>query len=286
MDFGVSSFIAYFLAYSGIIGVIWFLFSKAEDTLKSNVKKDISKWLKNLDPEEPVKKWPGQFAAIFDRVFGKIHLSWKRFRRSSLASLTSSSIIFPIWWYKNNAAATAELDFVAWIFVINFGSIVFNLLPDYLSLIETRWIIRLIGSSKKNYVVFGLLLIDLILTTTIFLVTLTIILLVTGASEFDEFMSLAYWLALLTVTIKEILLLTGDSTSVSIVGIFLYTTYFTSIWVWLYALSGLIVKLTQKLNIGLTWFKGKFDINQKPLRSMAMVSIMIVTIIFIVVPFM
>jgi len=69
-------------------------------------------------------------------------------------------------------------------------------------------------------------------------------------------------------------------------GIYFYSTFFTSVWLWIYAISGFIVKLAQKLNIGLTWFKGKFDINQKPLRSMALVSIMIVTIIFVVVPFL
>ena len=65
-------------------------------------------------------------------------------------------------------------------------------------------------------------------------------------------------------------------------GTYFYTTFFTSIWVWIYALSGFTVKLAAKLN----WLKGILDIDKKPLRSMAMVSILIVTIIFVVVPFL
>jgi len=55
MDFTESQFISYILAYGGVIGVIWFLFSKAEDTLKPKVKKDISKWLGNIGA---TKNWP------------------------------------------------------------------------------------------------------------------------------------------------------------------------------------------------------------------------------------
>jgi len=52
MDFTKSQFVSYILAYGGVVGVIWFLFEKAADTLKPKVKKDISKWLKNIDPVE------------------------------------------------------------------------------------------------------------------------------------------------------------------------------------------------------------------------------------------
>ena len=170
MDFTKSHFVSYILAYSGVIGLVWFLFSKAEDILKPKVKKDISKWLKNIDPEEHVKNWPGQFAAMFDRIFGEKHMSWKCFRRSSLASITSAIIVTFVWiaLRPNEIRELFEDHILFGIMVISmsmiFWSLVFNLLPDYLSLLQTRLIIRWMSSSNSLPIILILVICDLIVS--------------------------------------------------------------------------------------------------------------------------
>ena len=126
MDFSVSPFIAYILALSGTCGFIWFLFSKAEDTLNDETKKSISDWLKNLDPIEPATNWPEQFAAVFDRIFGQKHLSWRCFSRSCIASIISVIIMIIVWesiWPLRVDTFFQKYDVGGGLGVLLFGSI-------------------------------------------------------------------------------------------------------------------------------------------------------------------
>ncbi len=50
-------------------------------------------------------------------------------------------------------------------------------------------------------------------------------------------------------------------------GIFLYTTLFTSVWVWLYVGGGMILKFIQKIVPVRRWF----DLENAPLRSIGFV---------------
>jgi hypothetical protein len=65
-------------------------------------------------------------------------------------------------------------------------------------------------------------------------------------------------------------------------GIFFYSTYFTSVWVWLYVLSGFVVILGRYLGLGFGFLKRIFDIDNKPIRSLGYVSILLVTVVYLV----
>ncbi len=43
--------LAYFGAWATLIGGIWLLFARAEETLRPETKTAISSWLNNLNPE-------------------------------------------------------------------------------------------------------------------------------------------------------------------------------------------------------------------------------------------
>ena len=70
----------------------------------------------------------------------------------------------------------------------------------------------------------------------------------------------------------------GNST----LGIFFYSTFFTSVWVWLYAFSGLVVKLAGYLGIGFNRLKWFLDIENKPLHSLGIISMLLVTLLYLV----
>ena len=46
------------------------------------------------DLPEELPNWPSMFVALFDRVFTEKHLSWRCFRRSSVASVATVLVIF------------------------------------------------------------------------------------------------------------------------------------------------------------------------------------------------
>jgi hypothetical protein len=61
---------------------------------------------------------------------------------------------------------------------------------------------------------------------------------------------------------------------------FYYPTCLTAIWLWLYALSGILLKAARRFDIGFEWFNQKFDIEKKPLQSIGLVAGALVAIVY------
>lgn len=64
------------------------------------------------------------------------------------------------------------------------------------------------------------------------------------------------------------------------IGIFFYSTFFTSVWVWLYALSGVLLKVLYSVKLGMGLSSRIFEVETAPLRSLGMVSNLIITFLF------
>ena len=118
-----------------------------------------------------IEPWPGTFVKVFDRVFGEKHLSWKCFWRSSLASLLSVVLVSIVLFFMQpglfgmvwtNLRDHPEV----WIICVMIG----NIVPDYLSLLESRFILRRmqVAATSSQFAVFaGWMLFLLVLDITI-----------------------------------------------------------------------------------------------------------------------
>ena len=60
----------------------------------------------------------------------------------------------------------------------------------------------------------------------------------------------------------------------------LFPAFFTSIWLWLYAGAGFLLKAARRLDIGFDWFSRRFDIEEKPLQSIGLVSGILVAVLY------
>ena len=81
----------------GIGGAVAAFFWKAEEVVSQEAKDSISKWLRRLDMPKSLSDWPSQFVALFDRMFGRRHWSWRCFIRSMLASWAAVGIMLVVW---------------------------------------------------------------------------------------------------------------------------------------------------------------------------------------------
>jgi hypothetical protein len=54
----------------------------------------------------------------------------------------------------------------------------------------------------------------------------------------------------------------------------------TSVWLWLYAGSGFVLKTARRFDIGFDWFNRHFDIEKKPLQSIGLVAGAIVACVY------
>lgn len=302
----VLSFTLYVITWLGTcVGIFW-LFEKAEDNISEDTKIAISLWLLGLKMPESLPSWFATFAAVFDRIFGKRHLSWRCFYRSCFASLLSVSMLELICLSRifgegiggNIGNYSREISLVA-VFAIYF-----NFLPDYVSLLETRYMIRWLIKSNSTMQKLFPIFIDFMATTLISFFTVAAFtfygsfLFVKAFTTFAEIPLPTLHQALRFVISEPILFfeqvyLTYISgilfrPSVASLGrfdipaIFIYSTYFTSLWVWLYTISGLVLKLFRLFDPGINFFRKVFDIENKPLRSIGYVSALLITLIYVI----
>jgi hypothetical protein len=300
-----------------LAGVVWKLFERVEAVLTDNTKLEIAVWLLRVNVGQRVEPWPETFAKLFDRVFGQNHLSWRCFWRSSVASLLTSLIAVATAFLlepergilsSNQRAPTLTIllnaldNLSSWSlfvkfrghesigavyrfgqgfypmsvldwFVIAFLAIttlfLTNLAPDYLSLLETRWLLKAFRSTKISSVA-ALLLLDLVLTAGLSVAW-------NGAYFIldTELWKVKGWLLMMRDIVIRNAFLGRDW--------FVIPSMFTSIWLWLYAGSGFLLKAARRFDIGFDWFNRKFDIEKKPLQSIGLVAGALVAVVYWIV---
>ena len=60
----------------------------------------------------------------------------------------------------------------------------------------------------------------------------------------------------------------------------LHFSVVTSIWLWLYAGAGFLLKAARRFDIGFEWFNRRFDIEKKPLQSIGLVAGALVAMVY------
>ena len=223
-----------------------------------------------------LKSSPESFAFIFDHIFGKNTWSWQRFTRSSIASFSSVFIVSFIWWITRPDQLTAFLKSGTIGEVIFSIYIIFsftNLLPDYISLVETRWLIQKMRFASNLRLIFFYLGIDLLITPFIFLGSIVFGLLLFNIFTailphqilfFSKFaprpiegivirviehqFTISDYISWFTHFTGNAIPLTTDNYGEPSPGIWFYTTFFTSILAWFYGLSLIVAKIVNQIS--------------------------------------
>jgi|HubBroStandDraft_6_1064221.scaffolds.fasta_scaffold326672_1 hypothetical protein len=301
MPAGVFDSVAkFFTSTPGVLvaGGVWFygvqkFFKEVEEKLTDDTKLEIAVWLLDRKKVSPVlQTWPETFAKIFDRVFGRKHLSLKCFGRSCVASFSVAllawlltGMLFQSFTWRR------ELELIVLI-------VVGNALPDYISLLETRWCLRMIARTHSGILWVILVMVDFVFT---FAIAASAVVILSGPFLFVTVISNLFSFDLtttITVLLDQLKLTSGlflrmvqsPSESWGIVRsltrgdprytVFFFPAFFTSVWLWLYAGSGFLLKAARRLDIGFDWFNRHFDIEKKPLQSIGLVAGAIVAVVY------
>jgi hypothetical protein len=238
-------------------------FSWVESLLKISTKSDVAGWLVGVTVGKKIESWPETFAKVFDRVFGERHLSWQCFRRSCVAT----SLILSLTMFFMGVAHRSAYG-VGYSPVFVAAEIPINVFPDYLSLFITRYSINVI--QRRHSVVTRMMVLILVLAVNVCLVSFSYAFIgdwwVNETSVFKYAKSPDDWASLgfaITVMI-----------GVMVAGVF------PSIWLWLYAGSGFLLKAARRFDLGFDWFNRKFDIENKPLQSMGLMAGALVAMVY------
>jgi hypothetical protein len=283
----IPQYVAFLVAWFGIGSLVWVLFARAETVLNPQVIDNLKRWLKN-ESKEINRNWPSTFSDIFDQIFGTDRISWKRFFRSSLVSLSVVIILFFLFFATETIDAGRFLNGrYAWIgFILTI--LFFNLPIDFIGQLKTREFLNYLPN-KTFSVQVRYLLLDIFLTLLIFFIFYYF----TMMPEFRPHMGYS-WTENLTnpdyykfhirtfkvyLGFERTYLVTLDHYySDPVKTLVIYSTFFTSVWVTLFVISGVFIKGINKF-LSVTHIFGKwFNIEEAPLRSMGFVIMLFVTI--------
>ncbi|RDE22498.1 hypothetical protein DV711_07825 [Motiliproteus coralliicola] len=235
--------------FAGLWAILMFIrkVSKDADSELDPTKKElIAKRLMGVN-ENNISSWVPNFEFVFDRFFGKKHLAWKCFYRSSLISMVLTSFLLVYSSVFDNRDDPVYLLFVFAIFI----SFFFNALIDYVSLLETRIILSLHISTFLKIIIDSML--TLILSVA--WVSLLCWLFDFGPGEnFSEKIEMIFNS------------LIGDSKfQDDIVGIriIILTSYSTSVWLWLHGVAHMCVRGLSSISVIIKWL----NVSESPLRA-------------------
>ena len=284
--------LTYIASWLSISAGVYGLFNIAGQNVKPETKKAVSIWLKSVDLTNQTPNWPATFISLFDRVFSERHFSFKCFLRSSIASVSAvltSVLILSLVGVDFVELGSAEFmgmtsanpyGWLVWIMV--FCTVTLNIIPDYLSLLETRYLLKIMRNRQSFLLTIALLLIDVFATMFIFVFVgiLPILLLFFGFfGESGVIPSPELFLKSLTPggsLFDDLVLGTPFST-------FFYSTFFTSFWIWLYVSSGLILKIVTIPAKGLAFLQRHLNIDEMPIRAMGFTLLLLITLGYAVI---
>jgi hypothetical protein len=286
------------LVAGGVLaGIVWKFFERVEAVLTDQTKLEVAVWL--LDRKKlssTFQSWPDTFANVFDCIFGKRHLSWRCFWRSCVASyglLFSILFIYTQIFLSRYQISKTALEKVPppptnplignlqprwfWSVALVFGmTLLTNVVPDYVSLLESRVLLRLMTRFRFGLMWSAAILLDGWMTLFIgFLPVEILSFALTWKQQPHSF------LAIQVHSFRHPVAFARSVYQYALLNpIVVFPAFFTSIWLWLYAGSGLILKAARRFDIGFGWFISKADIEKRPLSSIGLVAGALVAIVY------
>lgn len=277
---GGETFVAWFVGAVGMAYLWVRIFSHAEERVTDITKSRIRRWFAPLHEDSEARpNWAVNFIEIFDQVFGPRFFSLRFVFRSVCATLLFTVMIVAIYigygvitqasWSEMVGVAGGKELAITWVCVTLAG----NIVADYLSLIETRLILKAIRD-RSPIVQLLAVVIDFALTFLIYLLV---------ASMFYSIENL--WLHEMPAVEHFQIVFGGDGHLVQVwkliierdqlggllhadmFRISVITTYFTSAWIWLFVLTGVLGRLMFSLRGGLTRFGRLFNVREHPVTA-------------------
>ncbi len=242
-----NSTLVYFSVVFFTAGVVYQLSESIQIHFADDKNKLLADWLTG----KYQSSWVKHFNKFFDSVFGEKHFSVKCFIRSCIGSLFAVIILFGIFdgafdfftdGVKNSARIETEFTFyqvIGLCFTLNF-------IPDYLSLLQTRWVLQKMELVSSTVGKLTLMIVDLILTATISALYILLII----ELFFDKQDALGNLIA-----------------AFSPYSVFFYSAFFTSVWGWLYFLTTWTVRISSTRGLQ-NWL----DYNKQPVMFIGAVT--------------
>ncbi len=265
-------------------GFGYFMDNKLDDAFRAKVRDKLTR----VPPEGDATgddDWPSLFLAMFDRLFDPKGKGRPRFWRSALASMLVLTALIVAWVVlvpervggvmperpeviperPGGLLMDAEI-YSSFIFAF-FFVLPINIVGDFFSLWESRFVIGRMAVAPGAIRIAAYLFLDLIATIIIFVAAFAVGLWGIGLLgvgvyfEGGEFpIRILFFEFLSELTTGGGLLFSHKEATIDLFALVAYTTLFTSVWVWLFMLGGVLWPL-------FTWLRGVLGVDKFPVGS-------------------
>jgi hypothetical protein len=280
--------LAFFGTWVAVCGGIMGLFREGEKVMSAESRAAVSDWLLQENFAARHSNWPGTFVALFDALFTKEHLSWTCFRRSAFTSVLVVTVLFAGFAAFGLITLPSTLADFAEIALLLGIPVALNIVIDYVSLFETRWVLGQMSATDHSTEHVGYLGVDLILTGLCVILPVSV-LQIFGLGVMTEFSvwTAAFWYQLGSAFVNMMELFVtitaeGLGEIPRVMSVMLFSTMFTSVWVWLYAVAGGVLRIFRPVLESLDWVRRHLDVEARPLHAMGMLLALLISLGFAV----
>lgn len=248
-----------------------------DGNLRPESKRELTSWLTNHSSNLPANV----FASLIDRIFGPKVWSAGFVLGSCATGLLALSLVL-LLYIRSTAFRPDIIDDVIPLFGLY---AVASLGPTYASLIISRSIVRSIAAHTTKARTAGLVCLDFLLKIALGTITIylgSLVLNIQSAQAWSE-----AWKAVTSFYGHEHSLIPFTDRNGTTYGLLYYPIFFTSIWIWLYALSGVLTKLVTRIDPLYRVLISHLDVDNHPLRSAGLVlALLIFLLVLCVSPLM
>lgn len=274
----MSLLTSYLQGLVAVCALLWSIGLATNAVASSTLKEEYTEKLRRTQFDAWLREWPQSIVNLFDQVFGKRAWSLQFWIRSCIASFgfvvvitVAYVFIFPGYgWDRYRGEWQPLANYYGTLYVAILVVLGSNFLADYLSLFETRWVIRRIVSTASLAKIGVWMLGDLIATALLFhLVRVALFFsvqsyLVGFSTIFEDLAFLERSLVSEFVVLNTIL--PGrPGANMAPDQFAYYSTFGTSLWVWVIVGSTALVMFLQKYTrLPWEWMKTRLNIADKP----------------------
>jgi hypothetical protein len=265
-----------------VSGTLWLVFSRVEQVASPKAKTSATTWIKRLDISRAIEIAANSFGSAIDAVFGDRHWSFKCLWRSFVASVFYVTVLYLLWISLSNTNGHNISEFEGVMII----TVVFCIVPDYVSLLKSRLILRAAKGSSRLTAAF-LIVFDGVVSALIALVVLAfaygIISATTDIMPFHHATASELTrneLRTFVASLPQLLAFQRVGNTDTPPAIWVYTTFMTSTWGWLFFVSGSLLRQQSVISKCFDYVLRFVDIDDKPFLSVGAVSIVMVTMLY------
>jgi hypothetical protein len=241
-----------------VFAVVYSLFERLDDAASPQLKAFVSNWLNETPKDVPgaVERgraiWVVLFSLTFDFAFGTELISWRRVKRSWAISSVVVVLVTLMWGAirpeQFEALFTrADSDLKTLFGGVVLSAYLFNLIPDYISAVQTQYFVRTVRERGLTSIkTIGILIADFVGKTLIFLFFYCLAVMILFGVLYALLKDIReVWDKPAFTNVYEAIIwfwhygptLSVEKIGNPSIGIFYYSTFFPSMWLWLLIIS-------------------------------------------------